>query len=202
MFCNQNSSSTLTKKILYSYFKCFNCNEIPSNPILLNSCNHFYCKNCLGVKNNINFINCPFCMKLNEVDEIENRKILLLINEINSMDDFQFKEKFPFFETSFFNIINKNEDNIKKIVDLCYECVNKKNNINNNNNNLFNIYFNNDNNNNKINNNYSFVFDLKKRTLSQLYNNNNNNNNKENYFQKENKENYLKNINNFIRYKQ
>ena len=199
MFCNQNSSSTLTKKFLYSYFKCFNCNEIPSNPILLNSCNHFYCKNCLGVKNNINFINCPFCMKLNEVDEIENRKILLLINEINSMDDFQFKEKFPFFEATFFNIINKNEDNIKKIVDLCYECVNKINN-NNNNNNLFNIYFNNDNNNNKINNNYSFVFDLKKRTLSQLYNNNNNN--KEKYFQKVNKENYLKNINNFIRYKQ
>ena len=191
MFCNQNSSSTLTKKFLYSYFKCFNCNEIPSNPILLNSCNHFYCKNCLGVKNNINFINCPFCMKLNEVDEIENRKILLLINEINSMDDFQFKEKFPFFETSFFNIINKNEDNIKKIVDLCYECINKKKN-NNNNNNLVNIYLNNVNNNNKINNNYSFVFDLKKRTLSQL-NNNNYNNNKENYYQ---------NINNLIRYKQ
>ena len=190
MFCNQNSSSTLTKKFLYSYFKCFNCNEIPSNPILLNSCNHFYCKNCLGVKNNINFINCPFCMKLNEVDEIENRKILLLINEINSMDDFQFKEKFPFFEKSFFNKINKNEDNIKKIVDLCYDYINKKK--NNNNNNLVNIYLNNVNNNNKINNNYSFVFDLKKRTLSQL-NNNNYNNNKENYYQ---------NINNLIRYKQ
>ena len=187
---NKNSS-TLTNKFLYSYFKCFNCNEIPSNPILLNSCNHFYCKNCLGLKNNINFINCPFCMKLNEINEFENRKILLLINEINSMDDFQFKEKFPFFEKSFFNKINKNEDNIKKIVDLCYDYINKKKN-NNNNNNLVNIYLNNVNNNNKINNNYSFVFDLKKRTLSQL-NNNNYNNNKENYYQ---------NINNLIRYKQ
>ena len=180
---NENSSSTLTKKFLFSYFKCFSCNEIPSNPILLNSCNHFYCQNCLALKKNINFINCPFCMKLNEINEFENRKISLLINEINSMNDFQFKKTF-FENSNFYNQINHNENNIKKIVDLCYECINNKNKKNtfyNNNNNLINIYFNNDN--NKINGNYSFVFDLKKRTFSQLYNNNNNENIiKENYF--------------------
>jgi len=192
LFSNNQTSSILTKKFLFTYFKCFKCNEIPSNPILLNSCNHFYCQRCLNLKKNINIIFCPFCNELNNINEFENKKIMLLINEINSMNDLEFIEKFSYFKNV--NYFNRNNNNIKNIVNLCYEYIDKKNkndnincNIGNNqniinkncnyNNNVIKIFYDN---NSKINN--IFVFDLKKRTFSQLIKNNNIN--KENYLLK------------------
>ena len=121
--------SKQTFLFLNNNFSCQICSEIPNNPIIL-KCKHIICDNCLFKNQKIksNYAICPFCSSIYEINNSDNLKLKLLINNIKEMDDIEFNIKFGnfIFENKFFNkielfkyLINvRDYENKKKIENL------------------------------------------------------------------------------------
>ena len=83
--------SKQTYLFLNNNFSCQICNEIPNNPIIL-KCDHIICDNCLFKNQKIksNYVICPFCSSFSEINNSDNLKLKLLMENIKEMDDIQF----------------------------------------------------------------------------------------------------------------
>ncbi len=87
--------SKRTYLFLNNNFSCQICNEIPNNPIIL-KCDHIICDNCLFKNQKIksNYVICPFCSSFSEINNSDNLKLKLLMDNIKEMDDIEFNVKF------------------------------------------------------------------------------------------------------------
>lgn len=87
--------SKRTYLFLNNNFSCQICNEIPNNPIIL-KCEHILCDNCLLKNQKIksNCVICPFCNSFSEINNSDNLKLKLLMDNIKEMDDIEFNFKF------------------------------------------------------------------------------------------------------------